>query len=49
MADNYEGWSKSRPAMVLHNQIIPLEFPEDIGVPLYQLECIAVRGAQAEM
>ena len=47
MADDDEGRGQGWPAVVLHDQVVPLELPEDVCVALHHLECVAV-GTQVE-
>lgn len=41
VADDDEGWGQCWTAVVLHNQVVPLELPEDVRVALHYLECVA--------
>lgn len=41
MADDDEGGCQCWTAVVFHNQVVPLELPEDICVALHHLECVA--------
>lgn len=42
VADDDEGRGQCRAAVVFHNQVVPLELPEDVRVALHHLECVAV-------
>lgn len=41
VADDDEGRGQRRPAVVLHDQVVPLELPEDVRVALHDLEGVA--------
>lgn len=43
VADDDEGRGQGWTAVVLHNQVVPLELPEDICVSLHYLECVTGR------
>ena len=43
MADDDEGWSQRWTAVVLHDQVVSLELPEDVRVALHYLESVAAR------
>lgn len=43
VADDDEGWSECWPAVVLHNQVVPLKLPEDICVSLHYLKRVTGR------
>ena len=42
VADYDEGWGQCWTPVVLHNQVVSLELPEDVCVALHNLECVAV-------
>ena len=41
VADDDEGWSQCWSAVVLHDQVISLELPENVSVALHYLESVA--------
>lgn len=43
VADDDEGRGQCRTAVVLHDQVVPLELPEDVCVALHHLEGVAAR------
>ena len=43
-----EGWGGGRPAVVLLNQLIPLELPDCVCVVLYLLKCVAVEAKRSK-
>lgn len=51
VADDDEGWSQGRTTVVFHDQVVPLKLPEDVGVALYYLECVALhwKGGQIQI
>ena len=44
VADDDEGRGQCRTTVVFNNQVIPLKLPEDVGVALHHLECVAANG-----
>lgn len=44
MADDDEGWGQRWTAVVLHNQVVSLELPEDVCVSLHYLKGVAERN-----
>lgn len=52
VADDDEGWSQGWTAMVLHDQVVSLELPENVSVALHYLEGVATnrkRGTKSEL
>lgn len=43
VADDDEGRSECRAAVVLHNQVVPLKLPEDVRVALHYLKGVTGR------
>ena len=41
VADDDEGWSQCWAAVVLHDQVVSLELPENVRVALHYLEGVA--------
>lgn len=41
VADDDEGRGQRRPAVVLHDEVVALELPEDVRVALHHLEGVA--------
>lgn len=48
VADNDERWGQRWTAVILHNQVISLELPEDVSVALHYLECVAADGKKTQ-
>lgn len=46
MGEDDEGWSQAGSRMILHNQVIPLEFPVGVAVLLHFGEGVAVEGSK---
>lgn len=44
VADDDEGWGQCWTAVVLHNQVVSLELPEDVCVSLHYLKGVAERN-----
>lgn len=46
VADDNEGWGQCWAAVVFHNEVVSLELPEDVGVALHYLECVAANWGE---
>lgn len=52
VTDDNEGWSQCWAAVVLHNQVVSLELPENVCVTLHYLEGVATnwkRGRKSQL